>query len=62
LPTIPIPLSAPDPDIPLELAAMVSRAYDQGRYGRLVYYAAELDLPLSAEAHAWVREQARTAS
>ncbi len=62
LPTVPIPLSEPDPDIPLDLSAMVSRAYDQGRYSSLVDYAAELDLPLSAEANAWVREQALAAS
>ena len=32
LPEIPIPLSPPDPDLRLDLAVVVARAYDQGRY------------------------------
>ena len=34
LPEIPIPLSPPDPDLCLDLASVVARAYDQGRYER----------------------------
>jgi hypothetical protein len=44
LPTVPIPLLRPDPDIPLDLATVAARAYDQGRYGRLVNYATPIDL------------------
>ncbi|MFO0888106.1 MAG: DUF4058 family protein [Isosphaeraceae bacterium] len=62
LPTIPIPLSAPDPDIPLDLAAMVSRAYEQGRYGRLVDYSAELRAPLPPEDLRWAAEVSRPGS
>jgi hypothetical protein len=41
---VPIPLRQPDPDIPLDLASAAGRAYEQGRYGRLVNYAAPVDL------------------
>lgn len=53
LPEIPIPLSAPDPDLRLDLGAVVARAYEQGRYDRLIRYAAPLELPLSSEDRQW---------
>jgi Protein of unknown function (DUF4058) len=31
LPRIPIPLREPDPDVPIDLAALVTRVYDLGR-------------------------------
>jgi len=55
LPAIPIPLSPPDPDLSLDLATVVARAYDQGRYHRLIHYADPLDLPLNAEDQNWLR-------
>ena len=55
LPPIPIPLTPPDPDLTLDLAAVVARAYDQGRYHRLIHYADPVDLPLSAEDQSWLR-------
>lgn len=55
LPAIPIPLSSPDPDLSLDLAAVVARAYDQGRYHRLIHYTDRLELPLSAEDQNWLR-------
>ena len=55
LPEIPIPLSPPDADLRLDLAAVVARAYDQGRYQRLIRYADPLDLPLMAEDRDWLR-------
>ena len=55
LPAIPIPLSPPDPDLSLDLAAVVARAYDQGRYQRLIHYADPLDLPLASEDQSWLR-------
>jgi len=55
LPAIPIPLSPPDPDLSLDLAAVVARAYDQGRYHRLIRYAHPLDLPLCTEDQNWLR-------
>ncbi len=55
LPAIPIPLTPPDPDLSLDLAAVVARAYDQGRYQRLIHYTAPLDLPLCGEDQNWLR-------
>ena len=36
LPSLPIPLREPDPDILIDLAALVTRVYDLGRYARTV--------------------------
>jgi Protein of unknown function (DUF4058) len=55
LPAIPIPLSPPDPDLSLDLATVVARAYDRGRYQRLIHYAEPLDLPLTGEDQNWLR-------
>ena len=49
LPIIPIPLLAPDPDIPLDLAAIFQNVYQRARYERSVDYKAPLGLPLSPE-------------
>ncbi len=38
LPTVPIPLRQPDPDVPLDLAAVLRIAYERGRYGRKLRY------------------------
>jgi hypothetical protein len=38
LPTIPVPLKAPDPDIALDLAAVYKTAYDRGHYSRSIDY------------------------
>src|SRR5581483_402078 len=40
LPTIPIPLRAPDPDVLLDLATVFSTAYERGRYRRSIHYEA----------------------
>ncbi len=53
LPVIPVPLKAPDPDIPLDLAATFATVYRRGRYERSIDYQAPLSLPLSAEDRAW---------
>jgi hypothetical protein len=60
LPVIPIPLSAPDPDVPLDLAAVFAEIYDDAPYFDLVDYSAPLNLPLSPEDNAWAEQQART--
>lgn len=59
LPVIPIPLAAPDPDIPLDLGAVFVQTYNDARYDDSVNYAAPLDLPLSAEDRAWAEQLAR---
>ena len=42
LPTVPIPLRAPDPDIWIDLAEVFSITYDRGRYARSIDYASPL--------------------
>lgn len=59
LPAVPIPLSAPDPDVFLELGPPCAMAYDRGRYRQLLRYREPLDLPLAAEDRAWAEELAR---
>ncbi|MFO0891790.1 MAG: DUF4058 family protein [Isosphaeraceae bacterium] len=59
LPTIPIPLRAPDPDVPLDLAGLFALSYDRGRYGREMDYAEGLDLPLPPAERAWAEGLAR---
>ena len=53
LPAIRIPLRATDPDVPLDLQAMVDRCYTSGRYWKLDY-TRPLTPPLGAEDAAWV--------
>lgn len=53
LPTIPIPLRAPDTDIPLDLASIFATVYERARLGRSIDYAAPLELPLSPEDRQW---------
>ena len=38
LPTIPIPLRAPDPDISVDLGKVFRETYERGRYARMLYY------------------------
>jgi hypothetical protein len=59
LPIIPIPLLAPDPDVPLDLAAVFTTVYQRGQYDRSIDYRAPLDLPLGAADRAWAEERAR---
>jgi hypothetical protein len=61
LPTIPIPLTAPDPEVPLDLAPAFSMAYERGRYARILRYAEPIAFPLDPEERAWAEERARTA-
>jgi hypothetical protein len=59
LPTIPIPLMAPDPDVPLDLAAIFATVYQRGRYERSINYKAPLGLPLNTEGRTWAETLAR---
>jgi hypothetical protein len=62
LPTIPIPLRLPDPDVPLNLAAVFKTAYERGRYARRLQYGGEPPVKLPPDRAAWVRERARSAA
>lgn len=59
LPVVPIPLEAPDPDVPLDLAVIVTTAYERGRYGRLIRYDRPLGLPMAAADRDWAEGTAR---
>lgn len=55
LPILPVPLSAPDPDIHLDLQAVLDRTYDAADYGKYIYD--ETPQPsLSDEELAWARQ------
>ncbi len=60
LPLVPVPLKAPDPDVPLDLHAIFRTTFDRGRYPRVVDYGAALGLPLPPEVRAWAELQARS--
>jgi hypothetical protein len=59
LPVIPIPLSDSDPDVNLDLGAVFSQTFDVGPYGKLIKYAAPLEVPLDPKDRAWAEELAR---
>jgi hypothetical protein len=59
-PPIPIPLIAPDPDVTIDLQQVFSRAYDEGRYRRVVNYTASPVAPLSAADREWAAGIARS--
>lgn len=61
LPTIPIPLRAPDPDVLLDLTPVFATAYERGRYARRLDYAVVLPTPLSPDDRAWAESRARNA-
>ena len=57
LPTIPIPLRAPDADIPLNMAELVAITFERGRYARALKYSENPVGSLADEDLAWVRDQ-----
>jgi hypothetical protein len=59
LPTIPVPLMAPDPDISLDLAAVFNTVYRRGQYERSIDYKAPLELPLAPKDRTWAQKHAR---
>ena len=59
LPTIPIPLSAPDEDVKVDLGAVFTTAYTRGRYARLVDYSAPPSALRKSQERAWAEKIAR---
>jgi hypothetical protein len=58
LPIVPIPLRAPDADIPLDLATAFTTIYDRAAYDLSLSYAEQPPPPpLSTEAQVWVRQR-----
>jgi len=60
LPVIPVPLLAPDPDVPLDLMAVLRRVYDAAGYHRYIYRHQPAP-ELNAEDRAWAAELASQA-
>ena len=60
LPTIPVPLLDPDPDVPLDLGAVVAAVYERGAYARLIDYCPSPPPPLSDAEAAWLDEHLRS--
>jgi hypothetical protein len=61
LPSIPIPLMRPDPDVPLDLAAGFTTTYDRGRFASLIDYGARLATVKQASDRAWAERTAKAA-
>jgi hypothetical protein len=59
LPRVPIPLREPDADILIDLAALVNRVYDLGRYAHTLQHGAPLPetTSMTPEDRAWVELQ-----
>jgi hypothetical protein len=53
LPTIPIPLMAPDADVHIDLAKVFQATYERGRYGRSLRYGQRPSAPLSQDDARW---------
>lgn len=54
LPTLPVPLRAPDPDLLIDLAAVFATAYARGRFHRRLPYQGPLPAFLPEPHRAWV--------
>ncbi len=62
LPVLPIPLLEPDPDVPLDLGAVVSRVYERGGYGVLIDYTQAPPSPSLSETESkWLDDHLREA-
>lgn len=62
LPVLPVPLLEPDPDVSLDLGAVISRVYERGGYGVLIDYTQPPPRPPLSDAEAgWLDEHLRKA-
>jgi hypothetical protein len=57
LPSIPVPLAKPDPDILLDLKPMIDSIYERSRYARSIDYSKPLNPPLGQEEARWLEKQ-----
>jgi hypothetical protein len=59
IPSLPIPLRDPDPDIFIDLPTLVTRVYDSGRYPKILHHTHPLpdQFPLSAEDRDWIQSR-----
>src|SRR5438093_8030144 len=57
LPVLPVPLSAPDPDVPLDLGMIVPAVYERGGYATRIDYRQPVPPPpLAPEEQTWVAQ------
>jgi hypothetical protein len=59
LPKFRVPLADDDPDVPLDLQAVVTQAYQAGAYRNRIDYSRPCQPPLSEEDQAWANELIR---
>ncbi len=63
LPSIPVPLLEPDPDVPLALGEIVASVYERGAYGAQIDYRRTPPPPLTEQENQWLdnylRQQGR---
>jgi hypothetical protein len=59
VPSVPIPLTKPDPDILLDLQPMIDAIYRRSRYERSIDYSKPPDQPLDAADAMWLENQLR---
>ena len=57
LPTLPIPLAQDDPDVPLDLQAAFTTAYDRAGYDYSLDHAAGIQPALSTEDTSWLKSR-----
>ena len=57
LPSIPVPLLKPDPDVKLDLQPMIDSIYARSRYHRSIDYSRPLTPPLAADELTWLGQQ-----
>ena len=55
LPVLPIPLLAPDPDVPLDLGAVVAAVYERGGYDVQIDYQQPPPPPLTEKQSTWLQ-------
>ncbi len=62
LSTIRVPLLAPDPDIPLNLASVYATSFARCRYVRSIDYQSPLSIGLAPDDRAWAEDRAKKAA
>jgi hypothetical protein len=59
LPVLPVPLAAPDLDVPVALQPLIEAIYARSRYERDIDYSRPLHPPLGPEEIAWLEQRLR---
>jgi hypothetical protein len=54
LPLLPIPLRPPDPDVVVDIGAVLATAYERGRFAREIDYGRPPPVPVSDERQQWI--------